>query len=240
MNRKDGKLGRAEGKSGVARKLLRAGSGFTALLAPFLCCFLPDSLSFPVLSGFLDPRPLHPLTSSAHLEESSNEAILSASEQAPNQQTRIPGTDGHALGARSALAATEKGPQAAHCVTPLQARGLLTAAAGLPRSHRLARASDLRRCLTEGRRRRLENLDVFWMDNSTGHPRMGLIVPKFQYSAVARNRVRRRLREIWRREIQAQQPEWDLVIKARTEAYDATFEALRTQLLGWRDAFLTT
>ena len=69
---------------------------------------------------------------------------------------------------------------------------------------------------------------------------MGLIVPKFQYSAVARNRVRRRLREIWRREIQAQQPEWDLVIKARPEAYDATFEALRTQLLGWRDAFLTT
>jgi ribonuclease P protein component len=68
---------------------------------------------------------------------------------------------------------------------------------------------------------------------------MGLIVPKFQFSAVARNRVRRRLREIWRREIQAQQPGWDLVIKARAEAYDATFEALRTQLLGWRDSFLS-
>jgi ribonuclease P protein component len=77
------------------------------------------------------------------------------------------------------------------------------------------------------------------MDNSTGHPRMGLIVPKFQFSAVARNRVRRRLREIWRREIQEHQPGWDLVIKARPEAYDATFEALRTQLLRWRGAFLS-
>ena len=77
------------------------------------------------------------------------------------------------------------------------------------------------------------------MDNSTGHPRMGLIVPKFQFSAVARNRVRRRLREIWRREIQAHQPGWDLVIRARPEAYDATFEALRNQLLRWRGAFLS-
>ena len=43
---------------------------------------------------------------------------------------------------------------------------------------------------------------MIWMDNTTGHPRMGLIVPKFQSSAVARNRLRRRLREIWRRELQ--------------------------------------
>ena len=40
------------------------------------------------------------------------------------------------------------------------------------------------------------------MDNTAGHPRMGLIVPKFQSTAVARNRLRRRLQEIWRREIQ--------------------------------------
>ena len=58
-----------------------------------------------------------------------------------------------------------------------------------------------------------------------GHPRMGLIVPKFQSSAVARNRLRRRLREIWRREIQPHQPACDLVIRARREAYGAAFAA---------------
>ena len=93
--------------------------------------------------------------------------------------------------------------------------------------------------MTQGRRRRLEDLDVFWIDNSTGHPRMGLIVPKFQSSAVARNRVRRRLREIWRQEIQPHQPEWDLVIRARAPAYSATFEALQSQLLRWRDAVVS-
>ena len=71
---------------------------------------------------------------------------------------------------------------------------------------------------------------MIWMDNTTGHPRMGLIVPKFQSSAVARNRLRRRLREIWRHEIQPRQPAWDLVIRARREAYGAGFEALRGQL----------
>ena len=79
---------------------------------------------------------------------------------------------------------------------------------------------------------------MIWMDNQTGLPRMGLIVPKFQTSAVARNRLRRRLREIWRRDIQIRQPPGDLVIRARREAYDASFEELRSQLLAWRDRVL--
>ena len=77
---------------------------------------------------------------------------------------------------------------------------------------------------------------MIWMDNTTGHPRMGLIVPKFRSSAVARNRLRRRLREIWRVELRPHQPAWDLVIRARREAYDAGFDALRNQMLAWRAA----
>jgi ribonuclease P protein component len=76
---------------------------------------------------------------------------------------------------------------------------------------------------------------MIWMDNPTGHARLGLIVPRFRRSAVARNRVRRRLKEIWRREVQLVQPAWDLVVRARPSAYDATFESLRAQLLEWRD-----
>jgi ribonuclease P protein component len=79
---------------------------------------------------------------------------------------------------------------------------------------------------------------MIWIDNQSGQPRMGLIVPKFQSSAVARNRLRRRLREIWRREIQQQQPACDVLIRARPEAYGASFDALRSQLLLWRDAVL--
>ena len=75
-----------------------------------------------------------------------------------------------------------------------------------------------------------------WADNPTGHPRMGLIVPKFQATAVARNRLRRRLREVWRREIAPVQPAWDVLVRARREAYTAPYATLRAELLAWRDA----
>ena len=89
------------------------------------------------------------------------------------------------------------------------------------------------RCLTAGRRRRSRLLEFVWLNNTAGHPRMGLIVPRFQSSAVARNRLRRRLTEIWRREIQGRQGDRDLIIRARKEAYSASFEELHTELVTW-------
>jgi ribonuclease P protein component len=74
---------------------------------------------------------------------------------------------------------------------------------------------------------------MIWTDNTTGHPRMGLIVPKHQSTAVARNRLRRRLRDIWRTELQGTMPAWDLIVRARREAYGATFDQLRGEMLGW-------
>lgn len=85
-----------------------------------------------------------------------------------------------------------------------------------------------------GKRRRLAHLDVLWADNQAGHPRVGLIVPRFQSSAVARNRLRRRLREVWRRKLMQGLPSWDVVIRARREAYGAGFTALSGELLTWR------
>lgn len=74
---------------------------------------------------------------------------------------------------------------------------------------------------------------MIWMGNTTGHARIGLIVPKHQSTAVARNRLRRRLREIWRREVRASVPGWDVVVRPRREAYGATFEQLRGEMVGW-------
>jgi ribonuclease P protein component len=172
------------------------------------------------------------------LEGRSHETIVSAAQQAPDQQARLPGPHGDAVGTSGPLPAAQEGPQAAHGLAAIEARRLLTPSARLPRAHLLARASDIRRCLTEGRRRRVEHLDMIWTDNTTGHPRMGLIVPKYQSSAVARNRLRRRLRELWRLELQPHQPAWDLVIRARREAYGATYPALRDDLRAWRRATL--
>lgn len=76
---------------------------------------------------------------------------------------------------------------------------------------------------------------MLWQDNAAGRPRLGLIVPRFQFTAVARNLLRRRLREVWRTELQAGLPACDLVIRAKRDAYGASFAQLRSELLAWRE-----
>lgn len=52
---------------------------------------------------------------------------------------------------------------------------------------------------------------------------------------MARNRLRRRLKELWRRELQSRLPALDVVIRARPEAYGAPLTALREELMAWCD-----
>ncbi len=109
----------------------------------------------------------------------------------------------------------------------------MSAGEHFPRARRLGRSGELARVQREGRRKRLTHLDVWWAANQAGQPRMGLIVPKFQSTVVARNRLRRRLRELWRRELMGRMPAWDVVIRARREAYQAGFAVLRAELTAW-------
>jgi ribonuclease P protein component len=83
---------------------------------------------------------------------------------------------------------------------------------------------------------RRANFDIFWTTNEAGYPRFGLIVSKARETGVARNRLRRRLKELWRRDLQQQLPAWDVVVRTRGEAYSAPFNVLRADLLAWREA----
>jgi ribonuclease P protein component len=163
-------------------------------------------------------------------------ANLSPSQPEARQPAGFPCPDGRSLGSRGVVSTPQEGPETSYGQNSFEARGTLTADERLARGRRLARPSELHRVQQTGRRRRLDHLEVLWVDNQAGHPRMGLIVPKFQSTAVARNRLRRRLRELWRRELMGALPAVDVVIRARREAYGAAFAALRNQLLAWRAA----
>ena len=56
---------------------------------------------------------------------------------------------------------------------------------------------------------------------------------KAQETGVARNRLRRHLKEVWRRELQQRLPAWDVVVRTNQKAYAATLELLRADLLAW-------
>jgi ribonuclease P protein component len=65
---------------------------------------------------------------------------------------------------------------------------------------------------------------------TAGEGRIGLIVPRHRQSAVARNRLKRRLRELSRRRILSLHLGADIVIRARAEAYGASFAELASDV----------
>lgn len=156
---------------------------------------------------------------------------VSAAQSAAHQQARVSRADENGVGASHAVPSTQEGAQAPHRALAVQAPEPLTRER-FPRRARLTRGSDLTSCWEAGRRRRTSHLDLAWRPNPVGHARMGIIVPRYQSSAVARNRLRRRLREILRREVYPQLPPIDVVIRARRTAYSAPFAALRAELTG--------
>lgn len=105
----------------------------------------------------------------------------------------------------------------------------------LPRAARLRSDSEILRLLRTGKRRRVGCIDVYIGPVGGGRPRLGVIVPRYGRSAVERNRLRRRLKEIARRDwlagARASGMEFDVLVRARKEAYDQTFRELRALVL---------
>ena len=106
-----------------------------------------------------------------------------------------------------------------------------------PRARRLTRPAELDAVRQGGKRVRTEHLDVRVLiatplvgvaEPSVG--RVGIIVPRHKHSAVDRNRLKRRLRELVRTRLLPSLPPCHVVIRARTEAYGDDFAALTRQL----------
>ena len=70
-------------------------------------------------------------------------------------------------------------------------------------------------------------LVLYARKNRTNANRVGITVSKKLGHAVVRNRVRRRLREIYRLNESRFQPGWDIVVVARTKAVHAEFSKLQ-------------
>jgi len=94
-----------------------------------------------------------------------------------------------------------------------------------PHARRVTRGAELDVLRREGRRVRTAHLDVR-VAPGPAPSRVGIVVPKHKHSAVARNRVKRRLRELARLRLLPVLPSGAVWLRARPEAYGASFEAL--------------
>ncbi|MEX2583258.1 MAG: ribonuclease P protein component [Gemmatimonadota bacterium] len=116
----------------------------------------------------------------------------------------------------------------------------------LPRGARITTTEEIRTLFRRGKRRKTRHLDVFVSASPVARSRIGLVVPKprartrpgagrIRAAAVQRNRLKRRLREIARIEIlprlERSGCRADVMVRARPEAYDASFGQLRQELI---------
>lgn len=74
-------------------------------------------------------------------------------------------------------------------------------------------------------------LALYARKNRTNRNRVGITVSKKLGHAVVRNRVRRRLREIYRLNEAQFLPGYDIVVVARSRAVEASFQELRESYL---------
>jgi ribonuclease P protein component len=109
----------------------------------------------------------------------------------------------------------------------------------LPRERRITRNAEIRAIFRRGKRSGTAHLDVFDSPSPVAHPRVGVVVPKHRHDIVERNLVKRRIREVLRQEVlprlAACDCASDVLVRARREAYGASYAELRDELIGWTE-----
>jgi ribonuclease P protein component len=99
------------------------------------------------------------------------------------------------------------------------------------RRHRLSRSRDFDAVYRQGRSTSTRFLVLYWFDreDDPSEPRLGLAVPKATGNAVARSRIKRQLREVWRARLEQIPPTRDYVLIAKP----GLPEAVEANGFGW-------
>ena len=101
--------------------------------------------------------------------------------------------------------------------------------ASAPQDFRIRRRAEYEKVYADGRKLYGRYMILFCLPRTEPPARCGFAVSRKVGGAVVRNRVRRRLREICRRELAAQ-PSADFVISVRREAAGAPFAELAAEV----------
>ena len=85
---------------------------------------------------------------------------------------------------------------------------------------------EFRRIYRKGRSAVCPYLVVYCLKNRAGGSRLGVTVSKKLGHAVVRNRVRRRIRELYRLNRDKMQPGWDVIIVGRSHSIGGSFQKM--------------
>ncbi|HEV2424142.1 MAG TPA: ribonuclease P protein component [Terriglobia bacterium] len=100
-----------------------------------------------------------------------------------------------------------------------------------PKHLRLLRRNEFRRVYEEGKRRSASLCTVFFRSNGLAESRLGLTVPVAVGNSPLRNRLKRRVREVFRLNQAAIPAGWDIVVNPRKDVARVSFATLTRELL---------
>lgn len=164
-----------------------------------------------------------------------HETNIPPSEPKASAKARLPGPDEDESRPGHDQPASPQGPQAARGDDPQEVGEAGRGRFRIPRSARIRLKSEIQALFRRGERRRTGHLDVFVADSPALRPRLALVIPKHGHNIVKRNRLKRRLREAARQELLPRCRDCgvalDVLVRARREAYDAGFDALRSEII---------
>jgi ribonuclease P protein component len=96
---------------------------------------------------------------------------------------------------------------------------------------RLTRGPELELVRQQGKRVRTASIEARATASLHAFGRVGFVVPRYRQSAVKRNRLKRRLRELVRIELLPDLPTLDVVLRVVPQAYQRDFATLRREIL---------
>lgn len=101
----------------------------------------------------------------------------------------------------------------------------------LPRAHRLRRSADIRQVRRKGQRWSHPLLLLYAIENNRDSTRFAISASGRIGNAVVRNRARRRIREVLRRQLPAMQSGWDCLLVVKEGAPSASFPVLEQAII---------
>ena len=147
------------------------------------------------------------------------EADVPAQQPTPQAHPRFPRADADAVGPRRDLGAPTQGAQETLGVSP----GSVVRET-FSRDDRLRKRREFEECYASGVRVSGRHLQLFLLARRDAeNPRIGISVGKRTGGSVVRNRVRRRVREIFRRRRQGLPPGLRIVVNVKPSAAKAEF-----------------
>lgn len=100
-----------------------------------------------------------------------------------------------------------------------------------PRDERLRRRKEFLAVYEKGEKAPGRFFFVYFLKNGLSWNRLGVTVSRRVGSPVVRNRVKRRLREIFRKNRQSVHPRFDMVLNVRRAAVDAAYQQLEEEFI---------